>query len=69
MVKETGPSIGTYRDRDIPAYIVSDRGRFEYDRIAVETDGGVDLSQLARDECVIAPGLIYRAINRSGDIA
>jgi hypothetical protein len=62
MVTETGPSVGTYRDRDIPAYIVSDRGRYTYDRIAVETDGGVELSQLSRDECVIAPGLIYRRV-------
>lgn len=60
MTHEKGPSIGTYRERDIPSYIVYEDGRYEYDRIAVETDGGVELAQLAPNECVIAPGLIYR---------
>lgn len=61
MATEIGPSIGTYRERDIPAHIITRGLRYEYDRIAIETDGGVELSQLASNECVIAPGLIYRA--------
>jgi hypothetical protein len=60
MVTEKGPSIGTYMDRQIPAYIVSDGIRYSYDRITRENDGSCDLSQLDADECVIAPGLIYR---------
>jgi hypothetical protein len=28
--------------------------------VAIETNGGVELRQLADNECVIAPGLIYR---------
>lgn len=63
-VIEHGPSIGTYRERDIPSYIITKDGqRYEYDRIALETKGGVALDQLARGECVIAPGLIYRPTN------
>lgn len=58
---ELGPSIGTYQGRDIPAYIVDDGIRMVFDRIAIEDmHGAVWLSQLARDEFVIAPGLIYR---------
>lgn len=56
-----GPSIGTYKDRDIPEWRMSDGQRFEYDRIALEDhDGAVPLSQLRPDEFVMAPGLIYR---------
>ena len=62
VVRGTGPSIGTYRDRDIPEWIGTDRGIFEFDRIASETDGGVEMAQLAKDEVLIAPGLIYRAM-------
>lgn len=60
MVTEKGPSIGSYMDREIPAYIVSNGTMYEFDRITRENDGICDLSQLARNECVIAPGLIYR---------
>jgi len=53
-----GPSIGTYRDRDIPSWIDVRDGRYVYDRIWDENDGW--LAQLSRDELVIVPGLIYR---------
>jgi hypothetical protein len=66
MIIEHGPSVGEYRGRSIPAYIVQDDGsRSEYVGIAVETDGGVELAQLAPDECVIAPGLIYKRATQS----
>lgn len=56
-----GPSVGEYMGRDIPGFIVSGDGeRSDFNRIAKVKDGGVELSQLAPDECVIAPGLIYR---------
>jgi hypothetical protein len=64
VVKGKGPSVGTYRDRDIPAWISTDRGLYEYARPATETDGGVELAQLADDEVVIAPGLVYRSLRR-----
>lgn len=61
MVTEQGPSVGQYRDRDIPAYIVADGNVYDYARLAHEdADGGCPLSQLAADECVVAPGLIYK---------
>jgi len=61
VMTEKGPSIGTYKDREIPAYIITGGHRYEYDRIAVEgNDGGAELSQLGPNERVIAPGLIYR---------
>lgn len=62
MVDAKGPSIGTYRDRDIPSWIDARGGRYAYNRIWDEKDGR--LAQLARDELVIAPGLIYRRENR-----
>jgi hypothetical protein len=61
MIVEHGPPCGEYKGKPIPSYIVDQNGaRLEFDRIAIETDGGVELSQLANNECVIAPGLIYR---------
>lgn len=68
MITEHGPSVGTFKDKPIPAYIVTDRGeRFEFARIGEIVDGGFEMSQMSRDECVIAPGLIYRpAINGQG---
>jgi len=63
-IVEQGPSIGEYRRESIPEYIVDSSGvRFEFDRIALEGDGGLEPSQLARNECLIAPGLIYRKVS------
>jgi hypothetical protein len=61
-IVEHGPSCGSHYGLDIPAYIVTAAGaKSVFDRIAVEDDDGlVALSQLAPNECVIAPGLIYR---------
>jgi hypothetical protein len=61
MIIEHGPSVGEYRGRSIPAYIVDAGGaRSDFVGIAVETDVGVELAQLKPDECVIVPGLIYK---------
>ena len=63
MILELGPSIGTYRNKPIPAFIVTKRdGRMSFRAIADEDKkGGFLLSKLGPDECVIAPGLIYGA--------
>lgn len=55
-----GPSIGMWRDRDIPAWLNARGGHYEFDRVGILDDGGFEMSQLARDELVIAPGLIYK---------
>ncbi|GAB1715722.1 MAG: hypothetical protein NTAFB05_07640 [Nitrobacter sp.] len=60
-IVEKGPSIGEYRRESIPEYIVDSNGvRFDFNRIALEGDGGLEPSQLDQNECLIAPGLIYR---------
>jgi hypothetical protein len=60
-IVEHGPSIGEYRREAIPEYIVDANGaRFEFNRIALEDANGLEPSQLARNECLISPGLIYR---------
>ncbi|MBN9147033.1 MULTISPECIES: hypothetical protein [unclassified Nitrobacter] len=60
-IVEQGPSIGEYRRESIPEYIVDSNGdRFEFNRIALEGDGGLEPSQLEQNECLISPGLIYR---------
>lgn len=63
-VIEHGPSIGTFRDKDIPSYIVTSDGvRHEFmgTTLAIEApEGSVELARLDQDECVISPGLIYR---------
>jgi hypothetical protein len=56
----TGPSIGTYLDRDIPEWIEARGGLYTYNRIWSETEHGGELSQLAKNELMIAPGLIYK---------
>jgi hypothetical protein len=62
MVTELGPSVGEWHGHSIPGYIVTDRGdRYAYVRPGtIDRDGGFEMSQLAGDECVIYPGLIYR---------
>lgn len=62
-IVEVGPSVGTFRDRDIPEYVVTESGiRSDFIRIAKhDRDGCCDLSQLGSDECIISPGLVYRA--------
>lgn len=60
-IVERGPSVGEYRRESIPEYIVSSKGvRFEFDRIALEGENGLEPAQLEENECIISPGLIYR---------
>jgi hypothetical protein len=60
-ITDRGPSIGTYRGQDIPAWLDKAGERFSYDRPAMEdSDGTTPLAQLRPDEFVVAPGLIYR---------
>ena len=60
-IVEQGPSIGEYRRESIPEYIVDLNGvRFDFDRIALEGNGGLEAAQLDQNECLISPGLIYR---------
>jgi hypothetical protein len=61
VITDRGPSIGTYKGRDIPEWLDKAGERFGYDRIAMEDrDGTTPLAQLRPDEFVVAPGLIYR---------
>jgi hypothetical protein len=62
-ITDQGPSIGTYRGRDIPDWLDKAGQRFAYDRPAMQDrDGTTPLAQLRPDEFVIAPGLIYRRV-------
>jgi hypothetical protein len=65
-VVEHGPPVEgmTHKGKPVPSYIVNGAGkRAAFDRIAMEDKGGgVPLSQLRKDECVIAPGLVYRDV-------
>lgn len=56
-VLEKGPPVGRYRDYNIPAWIKTEDGISDYVRV---TGVVVELSELADDECVIAPGLVYK---------
>lgn len=43
------------------AWIKDDKGIvYSFDRVAHIVDGGVDLDQMRPDECLLAPGHIYR---------
>ncbi len=57
-IVEHGPSVGTYLERDIPAWIKTASGRVA-DYVGTITPAA-DLDTLADGESVIAPGLIYR---------
>lgn len=61
-ITKRGPSLGQHLGRDIPAFfLTADGHRHQFVRTAVnDADGGTPLSQLAANESVIAPGLIYR---------
>lgn len=63
IITDRGPSIGTYRDRDIPEWMDQGGTRYFYDRPALQdSDGTVPLAQLRPDEFVVAPGVIYRRV-------
>lgn len=59
---ERGPPIGAHLGQPIPSYIVQKDGtHYDYARtVKTDSDGTFWLVDLAPDECVIAPGLIYR---------
>ena len=48
----------------IPVWIISNGKKMMFDRPAyIDEDGGTPLSQMRDGECIIAPGVIYRAVN------
>ncbi len=58
-----GPSIGKYRDRDIPAFVRIGDGRIgHFAGVApLSADGSIDLEKVLRDdEFLVYPGLVYR---------
>lgn len=57
-----GPVVGKLYDQEFIGWYVNHLGeKWEYDRVAaVDAQGRADLSQLADDERLRAPGLIYK---------
>lgn len=51
-----GPSIGRYKDRDIPAWVEVQGRRFLFVGV---TGPVVDLTTLKDEQCVMAPGLLF----------
>lgn len=61
MSIQRGAIIGAYQGRPIHESLTVDGTVMLYDRIAIEdANGNVELEQLADDECVVSPGLIYK---------
>ncbi len=57
---DAGQVIGWYLGRPIPAFLIITGRRCEFLRVArTSQDGCVDLDQLADNEFIISPGLIY----------
>tara|TARA_R110001583_G_scaffold52147_1_gene162163 strand:+ start:2667 stop:2882 length:216 start_codon:yes stop_codon:yes gene_type:complete len=53
-----------YRGRRIRNWILSEGDFFDFERLATEDeDGCINMSQLADDECVLSPGVIYKKRN------
>ena len=52
--------VGNYLGQPIFKTITSHNGTYVFDRIAKNIDGEFPLDQLAKDEVLIKPGLIYR---------
>ncbi len=50
------------RGHKIPSYIIHDDGSiFDFHEVAdLDESGGFELERLADDECMIAPGVIYK---------
>lgn len=73
LIKEKGPSIGTIRDKEIPAFIMTgDDVRYTFHRMAAEDTPGsmsFDLETLADDERLLYPGLIYKKTENIGKVA
>ena len=60
------PTIGIYQGRTIPEWIEVNghAGRFMFAGVAVTNSAGaIVMRQLAANECVIFPGLIYRGLD------
>lgn len=55
-----GLQVGNYLGQPIFKTITSHNGTYVFDRIAKNIDGEFPLDQLAKDEVLIKPGLIYR---------
>jgi len=56
-----GPVIGHYHGRSIHEYLDFATTQWGFSRVAVmDRDGAIDMNQLADDECVVSPGLVYR---------
>ena len=64
IVLEKGPTVGTFRECEIPAYIKDDQGRrWNYDGLAPERPPGskvVYMDDLSHDEALLYPGLLYK---------
>jgi hypothetical protein len=60
--KPTGPSVGHYEGKDIPASVVDEFGRqYLFAGIAPRRwNGGLDVDALRTGEFILMPGLIYR---------
>ncbi len=60
--KPTGPSVGIYANRDIPASVADDFGRqYIFAGVAPRrSDGKFDLNALESGEFILKPGLVYR---------
>lgn len=65
-INECGPIIGSFqgqsnRPHPIYAWITHRNAIFEYERIIYgDKEGGVALDQLADDEILIIPGIVYK---------
>ena len=60
--RATGPSVGFYANRDIPASVVDDHGRnYIFAGVAPRCgNGDFDLDALGAGEFILKPGLVYR---------
>lgn len=60
--KPTGPTVGIYANRDIPASVADDFGRhYIFAGVAPRRwNGDFDLDALQSGEFILKPGLVYR---------
>ncbi|MHB1952511.1 MAG: hypothetical protein ACYDAZ_09190 [Thermoplasmataceae archaeon] len=54
-----GPAIGRYYDRPIHAWYVDEQGE-SWEFVRAVPAGPIELADLADDESVVSPGLVYR---------
>jgi len=56
-----GPVVGHYQGRPIHEYLDFGTTQWCFSHVAImDRDGMIDMDQLADDECVVSPGLVYR---------